>query len=295
MSADQHSFSEPKGSVVVTGVSSGIGAAISRHLVSVGYFVFGSVRSEADASSLKESLGDQFQPLVFDVRDREKVNEAAKMVEQRLNGTPLRGLINNAGLAAFGPLENLDDDTFERTIAVNLLGSRIVTNAFIPALRGTDENPPGKIINLSSLSGILNTPMNGAYCVAKHALESLAEVYRRELLPDGIDVVSIRSGPVQSEIWNKNKTESSNVVYEQPAYQKMARKAAKIMVAAERDAIPANDIALATQKILERTKNRTAYHFGKGAVVSRILSCLPSRFADRLITGSLMKTKKQPS
>jgi len=84
-------------------------------------------------------------------------------------------------------------------------------------------------------------------------------------------------------------------VYEQPAYQKMARKAAKIMVAAERDAIPANDIALATQKILERTKNRTAYHFGKGAVVSRILSCLPSRFADRLITGSLMKTKKQPS
>ena len=85
---------------------------------------------------------------------------------------------------------------------VNLIGTRIVTNAFLPLLRHDDRLQSGQIINISSLSGILNTPMNGAYCVAKHALESLGEIYRRELLPDGIDVVSIRSGPVQSEIWN---------------------------------------------------------------------------------------------
>ena len=211
-------------------------------------------------------------------------------VRSVLDGAPLKGLVNNAGIAALGPMECLEDDLFEKTIAVNLIGTRIVTNAFIPLLRADRPAEAGKIINLSSLSGILNTPMNGAYCVAKHALESLGEIYRRELLSDGIDVVALRSGPVQSEIWNKSKT--AEQLYTHPPYQQMAKNAAKILQAAERDAIPARDIAIAVTEVLQGHRKRTAYHFSKGALAARILAVLPSRMADRIITNALMKPSK---
>lgn len=286
-------LSASKGSVVVTGVSSGIGAAIVRQLAAADYTVFGSVRAADDAASLKDSLGDRFEPLIFDVRDDEQVADAAEQVAKSLSASPLCGLVNNVGLAAFGPLECLDDETFETTITVNLFGTRTVTNAFLPLLRGKVGLHAGKIINVSSLSGILNSPMNGAYCIAKHALESLGEVYRRELLPDGIDVVALRSGPVQSEIWNRNRSDNAATAYKHPPYQRMAHKVQRNMKRAERDAIPAADIAAAVQEILERNTNRTAYYFSKGALTSRILASLPARMADRLIVGALMKPAKR--
>lgn len=276
--------------VVVTGVSSGIGKALVNLLATSGYDVFGSVRKPEDADALSNELGDQFHRMVFDVRNREDIQKAAKNVEAHLKGRTLRGLINNAGLAAIGPLECLGDESFETSIAVNLLGVRNVTNAFLPMLRGTSSDAPGKIVNISSLSGILNTPMNGAYCVSKHALESLGEVYRRELMPAGIDVVSIRSGPIQSEIWNKSEPEES--AYADPAYQQMAHNARQIMHHAEEDALPASVIAETVDDILQGRKKRTAYHLSKGAWISRVLAAMPDRWADRLIMGSLMKPNR---
>lgn len=277
----------PKVAVVVTGVSSGIGAAIARKLAETGYLVFGSVRSEPDAKPLTDDLGARFQPLVFDVRDSAAVTAAAERVRLQLGDMPLIGLINNAGFAAFGPMECIADETFEASIMVNLVGTRVVTNAFLPLLRNEDPSQSGRIINISSLSGILNTPMNGAYCVAKHALESLGEIYRRELQPDGIDVVSIRSGPVQSRIWAKSKAETTS--YDHAPYQLMAHNARAIIAGAKRDAIPSKDIAEAVLQILSRSRNRTAYHFSKGALLSRLLAGLPARWVDRMMTRALMK------
>ncbi len=272
--------------VVVTGVSTGIGQSICRELIAADYTVFGSVRKRSDSDDLSAELGNLFFPLVFDVRNKESVLHAAQIVESQLQGQTLRGLINNAGIAAFGPLEFLDDSDFESSISVNLTGVRNVTNAFLPALRGTASERPGKIVNISSLSGILNTPMNGAYCVSKHALESLGEVYRRELLPSGIDVVSIRSGPIQSEIWNKSRVEED--AYEDATYQRMAHKAQRIMASAEKNALPASAIATTVIDILSGRKSRVAYHLSKGSWISLFLSVLPARWADRLIIRSLM-------
>jgi NAD(P)-dependent dehydrogenase (short-subunit alcohol dehydrogenase family) len=272
--------------VVVTGVSSGIGRVIARDLVAAGYAVFGSVRKPEDADELSAELGNLFCPLVFDVRDKENVRQAAKIVQSKMKGRALRGLINNAGIAAFGPLELLDDEDFQTSINVNLIGVRHVTNAFLPLLRGSESEAPGKIINISSLSGIVNTPMNGAYCVSKHALESLADIYRRELLPAGIDVVSIRSGPIQSEIWNKSRAQED--AYDDAAYRKMAAKARRIMARAEKDALPASAITNTIIDILAGRKKRVAYHLSKGSWISLFLSVLPTRWADRLITRSLM-------
>lgn len=272
--------------VVVTGVSSGIGEAIVRRLVRAGYHVYGSVRKEADAASLVGDLGDRFCPLVFDVRDRDAVREAARLVKSARQAGNLAGLVNNAGVAAFGPIELLDDDVFDLSVGANLIGVRNVTNAFLPLLRGNETHAPGKIVNISSLSGIINTPMNGAYCITKHALESLGDIYRRELLPVGIDVVSIRSGPIRSEIWNKAHTQEDK--FDDPTYQKMADKVRDIIRRAEKDALPASVIADTVIDVLEGRKKRVAYHLSKGAWTSRFLAALPARWADRLIVRALM-------
>lgn len=272
--------------VVVTGVSSGIGAAIVRRLVDTNFLVYGSVRKKADADPLSGDLGDRFCPLVFDVRDRDAVREAAQTVKSARHSGNLAGLINNAGVAVFGPIELLDDNAFDISVAVNLNGVRNVTNAFLPLLRGNETHAPGKIVNISSLSGIISTPMNGAYCITKHALESLGDIYRRELYPAGIDVVSIRSGPIQSEIWNKAHTQED--VFDDATYQQMANKVRAIVRRAKKDALPASVIADTVLDVLEGRKKRAAYHLSKGAWTSLFLAALPARWADRLIVRSLM-------
>ena len=283
-------------SVVVTGVSSGIGEAIARYLLHSGYKVFGSVRKREDADRLKDSMGDRFLPMLFDVRDIDAIRQEATQVADSLNGRPLTALVNNAGLAAFGPMELLDDKQFNDIIAVNLIGVRNVTNAFLPLLRKTvvqgsqTHKKPGKIVNISSLSGILNTPMNGAYCVSKHALESLNEIYRRELLSSGINVFTIRSGPIQSKIWVKNS--QSLPPYENPDYQRMRENAQAIMDDAASKAIPASVIAELVHGIIENRKRKLSYEIGRGAVGAKLLSSwIPTRLADRLINRTLLKSK----
>ena len=197
--------------------------------------------------------------------------------------------------ATFGPMELLDDKEFSDIIAVNLIGVRSVTNAFLPMLRkplnqqGDKEiQQAGKIINISSLSGIVNTPMNGAYCVSKHALESLGEIYRRELLSSGIKVFSIRPGPIQSQIWGKNSQELPP--YENPDYQRMRKNAEAIIEDAVKSAIPASVIADLVKGIIEEKKRKLSYEVGRGALGAKILSaCIPARLADRLLHRAIMK------
>jgi len=290
---------KPKSAIVVTGVSSGIGESIARHMMDEGYTVFGSVRKQADAEELQQKYASAFQPMLFDVRDRESIRSAASnaksMMEQ--NEQRLVALVNNAGLAIFGPMECLNDQEFEEIVAINLFGTRNVTNAFLPLLRSEHNRldrlsekrkKAGIIVNISSLSGILNTPMNGAYCVSKHAMESIGEIYRRELYASGIDVCSIRSGPIQSEIWNKNI--DNNIAYEDADYTLMSANAQSIMRTAANKAQPASVIAKLVQDIVERRKRRVAYAIGSGSLVARILSSfVPVRLADRLISRALLK------
>ena len=279
--------------IVVTGVSSGIGQETARCLANQGYRVFGSVRKPADGKILEDDLGDRFQTLVFDVCDSKSVTTAAKNVSEVVKDDGLIAVVNNAGLALFGPVELIDDDAFEHIIKVNVLGTRLVTNAFIPLLRkGNSEQLRSKIVNISSLSGIFNTPMNGAYCISKHAMESLGEIYRRELFGEKIDVISIRSGPIQSEIWRKN-IDATNT-YEDSAYASMAEKTHRIMEHAKKSALPPSVIAELVLGVVQGQKRKLSYHVGEGALVSRILSStlMPKRLADRLIHNALNKGSK---
>jgi len=131
--------------------------------------------------------------------------------------------------------------------------------------------------------------MNGAYCVSKHAMESLGEIYRRELLPENIDVVSIRSGPIETEIWRKNIEEE--IPYSDTEYKNMVIRSHKIMQHAKKSALPASVIADLVLGIMEGRKKRHSYHCGSGKGLAQILSSsfVPKRLADKLIVNALNK------
>ncbi len=140
-------------SIVVTGVSTGIGWAITKVLIQNGFRVFGSVRKLPDAERLSKEFGNRFMPVLFDVTDESGVQVAAQQVREQLHGETLFGLINNAGIAVPGPLMHLATEDFRHQIEVNLVSVLIVTKAFLPLL-GADrsmQGKPGRIVNISSV------------------------------------------------------------------------------------------------------------------------------------------------
>ena len=274
--------------ILITGVSSGIGYDAVRFLISKGYRVLGSVRKESDKARLEAEFPENFSALIFDVTRQEQIVTAFEQVKNILNGAPLFALINNAGYSAGGPMNLMSDESFRSQMEVNLFGVRNVTNAFLPLLGACKgfSGSPGKIIIISSLAGVFNTPFNGAYCVSKHAVESLGEIYRRELMLYGIDVVSIQSGPIESEIWQKNIGGLNE--YADSDYAGMLKKANAIMEKSQKEALPAEVISRLIYKILKTNKPKCSYIVNKKLWQTLILvKWLPARFVDRLIWKAL--------
>ncbi len=286
-----------KPTIVITGVSSGIGYDALRYLSQHGYFVFGSVRSGEAKAGLESEFPENFKALVFDITDPPAIQRAAQRVAEHLGNRRLTALVNNAGVAEGGPLELLEDDRFQHQIQVNLIGTRNVTNAFLPHL-GAEPEPdpqrqgaPGKIINITSISGVLNTPINGAYCVAKHAAESLGEVYRRELMRYGIDVVSIQPGPIQSKLWDKNVGSMDR--FKNTIYSTMIRNTDNIMREAQRAALPAEVISTLIDHIIRSPRPKVSYMVTKHKWRTWLLTHLvPARLTDRLLWKRLNRPVK---
>lgn len=212
-------MSSQKKSVVVTGVSTGIGWGATKVLVARGFHVFGSVRKAADGERLQAEFGDAFTPLLFDVTDEAAVRAGARQVEAALAGRTLAGLVNNAGIAVAGPLLHLPVEEFRKQMEVNVTGIVTVTQAFAPLLGA--ESParkdPGRIVNISSVAGRTGNPFMAPYSASKFAVEGLSEALRRELLPFGVDVIVVAPGAVATPIWSKAEeqdiTPYANTVY----------------------------------------------------------------------------------
>ena len=273
--------------VLITGVSSGIGFDAVDFLINKGYHVFGSVRKDADVKRLTAAYPENFSCLQFDVTKKEEVAACFQEVKSILGENKLSGLVNNAGLALGGPIELMDDDKFRYQMEVNLFSVRTVTNIFLPLLKGNKKKniKGGKIIMISSISGVFNTPFNGAYCVSKHAMESLGEIYRRELMMYDIDVVSIQPGPIESSLWKKNIDQYPE--YDGTDYEKLLHRSNKVMKAAKRNALPAEVISKLIYKILTQ---KTKLHF----VVNKhwlptvlFIKFMPARWVDRIFYKKL--------
>jgi NAD(P)-dependent dehydrogenase (short-subunit alcohol dehydrogenase family) len=185
--------------VVITGASTGLGAASALELDRRGFRVFAGVRSAADAQRLQAQASPSLTPLWLDVTDPESIGNAADSVAAAVGDAGLAGLVNNAGIVIAGPLELLPLAQFRNQLEVNVVGLVAVTQAFLPLLRVAR----GRIVNMGSLNGSLAPPYLGAYAASKFALEALSDALRIELRNWRIRVSIIEPGPVNTPIWEK--------------------------------------------------------------------------------------------
>ncbi len=188
MPASSHDFPP---AVLVTGCSSGIGAAIARGLRDRGYRVFATYRDPRDGERLgKEGL----EPVALELADPDSVAACAGEVTERSSGR-LQALVNNAAYGQPGAVEDLSRDVLRHQFEVNLLGTHDLTVRLLPAFR---RQGGGRVINMSSVLGLVALPYRGAYNATKFALEGLTDTLRLELAGTGVLPILIEPGPIAS-------------------------------------------------------------------------------------------------
>ena len=273
--------------VLVTGASTGIGYATCVEFVRRGYRVFGSVRTHDDGEKLKANLGMNMIPLLFDVTKENEVNLAKKKVEELIKDEGLACLVNNAGVAIGGAIQYQDIQEIDRHFQINVIGLIRVTKAFLPLL-GAVENctfSPGKIINVSSVSGKFAFPFVSAYVASKHAVEGFSNGLRRELLDFGIDVIVVGPGSVKTPIWDKGTDMSE---YLDTPYGKVLEKYSQAMTKLSEEGLEVDKVALKIVDIHEDSSPKTRYVIVKGYIQNWILPRLiPARWMDKLIKRQL--------
>lgn len=182
---------QQKKAVLITGCSSGIGLCAAQQLQQRGYRVFATARKNEDVAKLN-ALG--LESLTLDLNDSASINAAVDEILTRTGGQ-LYGLFNNAGFGQPGAVEDLRRDVMRQQFETNVFGMLELTNRIIPVMR---RQGFGRIVQNSSVLGLVAMPYRGAYNASKFALEGLADTLRLELAGTGIHVSLIEPGPIRS-------------------------------------------------------------------------------------------------
>lgn len=178
--------------VLVTGASSGIGLETAEHLAAKGYFVYAGARNDADMAMLNKI--DNVMAVRLDVTKPEQIAAAVKTIEKE--GRGLWGLVNNAGVNVIAPLIEAEEADFQFLMDVNVFGVFRVTKAFAPLILESG----GRVVNISSISGVLSGGGYGMYSASKHALEAMTDSLATEMEEHGVFVTAVNPGNYASEI-----------------------------------------------------------------------------------------------
>lgn len=246
--------------VVITGASTGIGRSTAEHLAARGWQVFAGIRKEADGAALIEA-DDRIIPILLDVTKPDQVDAAVETVRVALKGEKLAGLVNNAGIANMGPLALQPLDQFKAHFDVNVFGLLRASQAFGPLL-GMDTSlagKPGRIVNITSVGGRLASPFLGAYTATKHAVESMTDSLRRELVIFGIDAIAVGPGAVSTPIWDKAEQDNSSNPYSNSPWAKPIEKFSETMLEGGRTGLAPEVIAQTIEKALTARKPKARY------------------------------------
>ena len=180
-------------SILITGCSSGIGYDAAHGLHRLGWRVFATCRAEADCERLR---GEGLESFALDYNDPKSIETALAEVLERTGGT-LDALYNNGAYAQAGAVEDLPRDGLRAIFETNLFGVHDLTCRVIPVMRAQGH---GRIVNCSSVLGLVAGPFRGGYNASKFAMEGLTDTLRIELKGCGVHVILIEPGPVTSKI-----------------------------------------------------------------------------------------------
>lgn len=265
-----------KANVLITGISTGIGRAAALYLAQKGFSVYGTVRKQSDADTIEALQTANIKILVMDVTNAIEIES----VKNELAGLPLAGLINNAGIALSGPLKYLSEDKIRKQFDVNVFGLLKVTQAFIPNLELNKEinSEAGRIINISSISGLMVTPFTSSYSASKYAVEALSDGMRRELMHSGIRVCIIEPGPIKTNIWEKAMQEDTSDFKNE--YGMVLDFRQEYIQSTMKNALPVDNVSIAIFKALTDKNPKIRQLVTRNAGILKVILKLPDSFVD---------------
>jgi short-subunit dehydrogenase len=201
--------------IVITGCSSGLGAAIAAALAKRGHWIFATARDVATLKPLTDAYPDHIFAHPLDVTDEAQVYALQEVVLEYTGGAGPDVVINNAGIGAMGPVEETPLPIARACLETNVLGMLSVTQAFLPAMRSRRK---GHIVNISSLVGRVVMPYEGVYVASKHAVEGLSDALRFEVAPFGINVTIVEPGAVQTDFERRGNVQLGALPLNRSAY-----------------------------------------------------------------------------
>ena len=258
--------------VLVTGTSSGIGRATAEAFLEENWAVVATARDPADIAALGDA-GCRTREL--DVTDGERV--AALVTETIEDYGAIDCIVNNAGYGQKGPLEDISVPDLHRQFDVNVYGPHRLVRAAVPHMRAQES---GRIVNVSSIQGLLSVPGTGAYAASKYALEAMSDTLRGELEAFGIDVVLVEPGPVDTAF---NERASTALPTERtPAYEDLYRlhEDSRYLGGVSPIASSPETVAAAIVHAATCTDPEPRYPVGPVAEYGRFARFLPDRVRD---------------
>jgi NAD(P)-dependent dehydrogenase (short-subunit alcohol dehydrogenase family) len=192
LTAGAADHADPK-AVLVTGASTGIGRNITERLADEGYFVYATARKTKDIEALNAI--DNVEAIRLDVTDQAEIDAAVATV--KAGGRGLYGIVNNAGVASFGPMTQVPESDVDFVFGVNIYGVYRVTKAFAPLVL----EQQGRITIIGSISGFISGANGGVYSMTKFAMEAFTDALAAELEPQGVKVSIVEPGSFKSAIW----------------------------------------------------------------------------------------------
>jgi NAD(P)-dependent dehydrogenase (short-subunit alcohol dehydrogenase family) len=275
--------------VVITGASTGIGAACALHLDRLGFTVFAGVRKPEDGVALQKAGSDRLVPLELDVTDLATIQKSRAVVVDATKERGLFGLINNAGIAVVGPLEVVPISDLRQQLEVNVIGQVAVIQVFLPLIR----QARGRIVNMGSIAGLSTMPLMGPYSASKFALEAITDALRLEVQQWGIHVAIVEPGAIATPIWNKSaieaaEREASIETELRTLYKSVVTAMRKVVGEASKRAIPPDAVVKVVEEALTAPAPKTRYLVGTDAKLRALMvRLLPDRISDKLLTSIL--------
>jgi NAD(P)-dependent dehydrogenase (short-subunit alcohol dehydrogenase family) len=279
--------------IVVTGASSGIGRATALHLAAAGHHVYAGVRRPEDAPTPPSAKSGEITPLLLDVTDPAQISAAADAVAGHTGSAGLEGLVNNAGIGVFGPLEIIPIGQFRRQLEVNVTGQLAVTQALLPLLR----RARGRIVLIGSIGTRFTPPFTGPVSASKSSIATMAETLRQELAPWDIRVVLIEPASIHTEAVDKLERDAERLMSEsdpgaRTLYEDAFRRFVRIGLARERNGSPPQVVAEAVVRALTIRRPHSRYLVGKD---SRRMAVLAAALPTPVLDALRRKIGRQPA
>jgi short-subunit dehydrogenase len=268
--------------VLITGASSGMGKETALQLIKEGHVVYGAARRESNMQDLVEAGGHAVK---LDITDEKQVKDVVEKVISEQGKIDV--LVNNAGYAIYGAVEDITIDEARRQFEVNLFGLAAITKSVLPSMR---KQKSGAVINISSMGGKMYTPLGAWYHATKHALEGWSDSLRLELKEYGINVVVIEPGII--------KTEFDKVMYEpmlersgNGAYANLTKAVAEGTVKTYKNgsSSPPSVVAKIISRAISSKKPKTRYVVGK---MAKPMIWIRKNLGDRVFDALLMSQVK---